>query len=208
MLMSAVIFYSCNKNHQEAENGVLDKSPIVGKIVTTHNQDKLIVCDISLLKDTIDLPLSFLISDFDIINLDNRVEALITENEGGVEVSDNYIGIHSSTGYKLFDREGRYISTLSSRGQGPEEYLISIYDSYIDEAESCVYLLPMMSKNILTYDLQGNAQKSIPLAFNVGKGRFRVNTQGKHVDIFTLPFDSNIPVHSDKSADFSITNRF
>ena len=54
MLMSAVIFYSCNKNHQEAENGVLDKSPIVGKIVTTHNQDKLIVCDISLLKDTID----------------------------------------------------------------------------------------------------------------------------------------------------------
>lgn len=101
-----------------------------------------------------------------------------------------------------------YISTLSSRGQGPEEYLISIYDSYIDEVGSCVYLLPMMSKNILTYDLQGNAQKSIPLAFNVGKGRFRVNTQGKHVDIFTLPFDSNIPVHSDKSADFSITNRF
>lgn len=194
MLMSAMIFYSCNKNKQEAEVGILDKSPIVGKIVTNNNQDSLIACDISLLKDTIDLPLSFLISDFDVIILDNRIEALITENEGGVEVSDNYIGIHSSTGYKLFDREGRYISTLSSRGQGPKEYLISIYDSYIDEVESCVYLLPMMSKNILTYDLQGNTQKPIPLVFNVGKGRFRVNTQEKYVDIFTLPFDNNIPV--------------
>ena len=93
---------------------------------------------------------------------------------------------------------------MSSRGQGPEEYLISIYDSYIDEAESCVYLVPMMSKNILTYDLQVNAQKSIPLAFNVRKGCFRVNTQRKHIDIFTLPFDSNTLVHSDKSADLSI----
>lgn len=194
ILAIAMIIYSCNNSKKdETVTAILDKSPVVAK-KTTHHGDSLFVCDISLLKDTIDLPLSFLISDFDAIILDNREEALVTENEGGVEVSDNYIGIHSSTGYKLFDRDGKYITTLSSRGQGPNEYLISVYDSYIDEVNNCVYLLPMMSKNILTYDLQGNAQKSIPLAFYAGKGRFCVNTQKKYVYIAILPFNNDTPI--------------
>lgn len=63
--------------------------------------DTLTVCDTSLLKDTIDLPLSSLIVDIEIVILDEKEEAPVTENDGGTEISDNYIGISSSTGYKL-----------------------------------------------------------------------------------------------------------
>ena len=202
ILLTSICFYSCNKKQQGAEIDILGKSPIVGETIINANQDSVIVCNISLLKDTIDLPLSYLVSVFD-----NKTEALITEYEGGIEISNNYIGIHSRTGYKLFDRKGRYITNLSSRGLGPKEYLISIYDSYINEDENCVYLLPMMSNNILTYDLQGKALKPIPLAFNVGKGRFRVNIQEKHVSMFILPFNNDIPLYWEQDFDGNVLRK-
>lgn len=207
ILLTSICFYSCNKKQQGTEIDVLGKSPIVGETVINANRDSVIVCDISLLKDTIDLPLSFLIFVFDVVILENKTEALIGEGEGGIEISNNYIGIYSQTGYKLFDRKGRYLTTLSSRGQGPKEYLISIYDSYINEDENCVYLLPMMSNNLLTYNLQGEDLKPIPLAFNIGKGRFRINNEENHVSVFTLPFNNDIPIYWEQDFDGNVLRK-
>lgn len=187
----AITASSCHKDGEQADaTSPLKDSPVVAQQVITLNGDTIIVCDLSLLKDTIDLPLSTFVSDFELVDLGEDEEALIKETSGGgsIAVSPNYIGIYSGTGYKLFDKTGKYITSLSARGQGPNEYAFSIYDSYIDEKNDRAYLLPMNGNKILVYDLKGNAQPYIPLAHETTKGKFYVDEQKKLLYVANMPF--------------------
>ena len=190
-LVLAITASSCHKDGEQADaTSPLKDSPVVAQQVITLNRDTIIVCDLSLLKDTIDLPLSTFVSDFELVDLGEDEEALIKETSGGgsIAVSPNYIGIYSGTGYKLFDKTGKYITSLSARGQGPNEYAFSIYDSYIDEKNDRAYLLPMNGNKILVYDLKGNAQPYIPLAHETTKGKFYVDDQKKLLYVANMPF--------------------
>ena len=190
-LVLAITASSCPKDGEQADaTSPLKDSPVVAQQVITLNGDTIIVCDLSLLKDTIDLPLSTFVSDFELVDLGEDEEALIKETSGGgsIAVSPNYIGIYSGTGYKLFDKTGKYITSLSARGQGPNEYAFSIYDSYIDEKNDRAYLLPMNGNKILVYDLKGNAQPYIPLAHETTKGKFYVDDQKKLLYVANMPF--------------------
>lgn len=190
-LVLAITASSCHKDGEQADaTSPLKDSPVVAQQVITLNGDTIIVCDLSLLKDTIDLPLSTFVSDFELVDLGEDEEALIKETSGGgsIAVSPNYIGIYSGTGYKLFDKTGKYITSLSARGQGPNEYAFSIYDSYIDEKNDRAYLLPMNGNKILVYDLKGNAQPYIPLAHETTKGKFYVDEQKKRLYVANMPF--------------------
>lgn len=190
-LVLAIAASSCHKDGEQADaTSPLKDSPVVAQQVITLNGDTIIVCDLSLLKDTIDLPLSTFVSDFELVDLGEDEEALIKETSGGgsIAVSPNYIGIYSGTGYKLFDKTGKYITSLSARGQGPNEYAFSIYDSYIDEKNDRAYLLPMNGNKILVYDLKGNAQPYIPLAHETTKGKFYVDDQKKLLYVANMPF--------------------
>lgn len=190
-LVLAITASSCHKDGEQADaTSPLKDSPVVAQQVITLNGDTIIVCNLSLLKDTIDLPLSTFVSDFELVDLGEDEEALIKETSGGgsIAVSPNYIGIYSGTGYKLFDKTGKYITSLSARGQGPNEYAFSIYDSYIDEKNDRAYLLPMNGNKILVYDLKGNAQPYIPLAHETTKGKFYVDDQKKLLYVANMPF--------------------
>ena len=190
-LVLAITASSCHKDGEQADaTSPLKDSPVVAQQLITLNGDTIIVCDLSLLKDTIDLPLSTFVSDFELVDLGEDEEALIKETSGGgsIAVSPNYIGIYSGTGYKLFDKTGKYITSLSARGQGPNEYAFSIYDSYIDEKNDRAYLLPMNGNKILVYDLKGNAQPYIPLAHETTKGKFYVDDQKKLLYVANMPF--------------------
>lgn len=190
-LVLAITASSCHKDGEQADaTSPLKDSPVVAQQVITLNGDTIIVCDLSLLKDTIDLPLSTFVSDFELVDLGEDEEALIKETSGGgsIAVSPNYIGIYSGTGYKLFNKTGKYITSLSARGQGPNEYAFSIYDSYIDEKNDRAYLLPMNGNKILVYDLKGNAQPYIPLAHETTKGKFYVDDQKKLLYVANMPF--------------------
>ena len=190
-LVLAITASSCHKDGEQADaTSPLKDSPVVAQQVITLNGDTIIVCDLSLLNDTIDLPLSTFVSDFELVDLGEDEEALIKETSGGgsIAVSPNYIGIYSGTGYKLFDKTGKYITSLSAQGQGPNEYAFSIYDSYIDEKNDRAYLLPMNGNKILVYDLKGNAQPYIPLAHETTKGKFYVDDQKKLLYVANMPF--------------------
>ena len=190
-LVLAITASSCHKDGEQADaTSPLKDSPVVAQQGITVNGDTIIVCDLSLLKDTIDLPLSTFVSDFELVDLGEDEEALIKETSGGgsIAVSPNYIGIYSGTGYKLFDKTGKYITSLSAQGQGPNEYAFSIYDSYIDEKNDRAYLLPMNGNKILVYDLKGNAQPYIPLAHETTKGKFYVDDQKKLLYVANMPF--------------------
>ena len=190
-LVLAITASSCHKDGEQADaTSPLKDSPVVAQQVITLNGDTIIVCDLSLLKDTIDLPLSTFVSDFELVDLGEDEEALIKETSGGgsIAVSPNYIGIYSGTGFKLYDKSGKYITSLSAQGQGPNEYAFSIYDSYIDEKNDRAYLLPMNGNKILVYDLKGNAQLYIPLAHETTKGKFYVDDQKKLLYVANMPF--------------------
>lgn len=111
----------------------------------------------SLLNDSVDFPISTLVEDLEIIILENSDSALVSRYL--TFTSENYIGIYTlESQYKLFDKEGNLICFVGRKGIGPGEYIF-IYDSYIDEENERIYLLPWMQKKIFIYDLKGNLLK-------------------------------------------------
>ena len=75
--------------NSEVTKDPLALSPVVGKRISTPT-GTLISCDLKALKDTVDIPLSYLTEELQIVKLDNRDEALIG-GWGRTTVSDNYI---------------------------------------------------------------------------------------------------------------------
>ena len=183
-----IALVACSEN----EKNQLSDLPIVAHQVEVDGQE-MIVCKLGLLKDTIDLPLSYWVEDFETVKLDGKDEALV--GHGPVYVSDNYILVRESNNVpcKLFRRDGSFVGKVGSLGQGPGEYT-DVYDMQIDEQAEHIYLLPFRSKAIYVYDLKGNYQKDIPLnkkyeKLMVPKGLFKVDAAKNRVAVMTLPFD-------------------
>ena len=168
----------------------LDECPVVIQTETIAGHP-LTVCDQKLLNDTLQIPLSLLAENLEIIHFDNREEALMGEHQ--VVLSDNYMLVwHSDVQpAKLFDRKGKFLTTIGAKGQGPGEYR-TIYDVQIDEANNRIYMLPWSVGQLLVYDLQGNVLPSIPLCLNIPKGKLWINAKDSLIAVFALPFP-NVP---------------
>ncbi|MCD7848503.1 MAG: 6-bladed beta-propeller [Parabacteroides sp.] len=168
----------------------LDECPVV---IQTEMIDgnPLVVCDQKLLSDTLQIPLSLLTEDMEIIRFDNREDALVGEQM--VVVSDNYLLVwnYNENPVRLFDRKGKFLTNLGASGQGPGEYW-AIYDAQIDEANNRIYMLPWTSGQLLVYDLEGNVMPPIPLCLNIPKGKLWINAEESEIAVFALPFP-NVP---------------
>ena len=94
----------------------LDECPVVIQTETIAGHP-LTVCDQKLLNDTLQIPLSLLAENLEIIHFDNREEALMGEHQ--VVLSDNYMLVwHSDVQpAKLFDRKGKFLTTIGAKGQ-------------------------------------------------------------------------------------------
>jgi hypothetical protein len=114
--MFMILLLGCSDN--AAIRMALDDCPVVA-----HKDEGVITCDIASVKDTLDMPLGMLLSDFKIVRLENSDEAMVSD-EGFIWVSNNYIGTYSYSigAYKLFDAKEKYLGIITSRGQGPNEF--------------------------------------------------------------------------------------
>jgi TonB family protein len=185
----AMLFYSCTDRGSSNLKSP-DHWPVIAEKVPLATGD-VVVCDFDAVTDTFDLPLSLLVSEVEIIRLDNRDDALVKAER--TFVSENHVGVFTtgiSGGYKLFDKSGQYLTEISSRGQGPDQYAMSVYDSYIDEQANRIYLLPMQGHKILSFDLQGNPQEHIPLAYDATKSKFLIDHNKQEVLVMLMPFSS------------------
>ena len=80
-LVLAITASSCHKDGEQADaTSPLKDSPVVAQQVITLNGDTIIVCDLSLLKDTIDLPLSTFVSDFELVDELSRIANVTVPN--------------------------------------------------------------------------------------------------------------------------------
>lgn len=193
LLLILTLCLACsNKNNQEKTSGklTLDDLPVIAQSVESQG-NTLTEVDISAVKDTFNISLSVLLSSFQIIRLENSDEALTAAGQDThIAISDHYLLINSfkAGACKLYNRNGKYITQISSIGQGPDEYTLGIYDMYLDETNNRIYLLPFRANKILVFDLEGHPQKHIPLAYTTHKGRFLINPDNKTVTILCLPF--------------------
>ena len=175
------IWIGCN----DVSTKTLNECPVVIQTETLAGHP-LTVCDQKQLNDTLQIPLSLLAENLEIIRFDNRDEALMGEQM--VIVSDNYLLVwNQEHPVRLFDRKGNFLANIGANGQGPDEYQ-ALYDAQIDEANNRIYMLPWTVGQLLVYDLQGNVLPSIPLCLNIPKGKLWINAKA----VFALPFP-NIP---------------
>ena len=91
-------------------------------------------------KDTVDIYLSDLVEDIEIIRLETTKNAFVKKY--GTYVFDNYIVMEGGlTPTKLFERKtGKFIGNVGNNGRGPGEYL-AIYSLQIDEEKGNIYML-------------------------------------------------------------------
>ena len=186
----AIALSACSEGSRKTVS--LEDMPVVTHKEVRDGQE-ITVCNLELIEDTIDLPLSYFVEDLQMVKLDNRNEALV--GKGRVSVSENYLLVAKSSNepYKLFRRDGNFVGTVGSIGQGPGEYTM-IYDVQIDEKSGGIYMLPWNATSILVYDLQGKFEKSIPLnkkyeKLRVPKGRIKVDAENNRIGVVLLPFD-------------------
>ena len=195
-VVMAIALAACSGNEKSRlvgnEKSRLDDLPVVAQSVEVGGE-KMTACELNLLKDTIDLPLSYWVDDLVTVKLDGKDEALV--GQGPVCVSENYIlvGRANNVPCKLFRRDGSFVGKVGNIGQGPGEYTM-IYDMQIDEQAGHVYLLPWNAKSIFVYDMKGQYLKDIPLnkkyeKMIVPKGKFKVDAARNRVAVMLLPFD-------------------
>lgn len=191
-VLSLVVFVciGCSDGKKEKKSLTLDDCPVIAVQVDIDG-GKLTHCDLSLVKDTFNIPLSSLLSSFEMIRLENTEEAL-TAADGRITVGENFIGVKSfkTKAYKLYDKKGKYLSTLSAPGQGPDEYFIDVYDSYLDEINRKAYLLSFRASKILVFDFDGKPLRHIPLSYLAHKGRFVIHPERNTLTMMVLPFEN------------------
>ena len=163
----------------------LDDCPLVATWKQAGT-DSIVVLDVGLIKDTMQIRLSQLVDDLEIIKLETRDTALV--KSGYMAVSDRYMLLGSYLmPCKLFDKNGTFLRQIGGLGQGPGEYT-NIYDAQIDEVNNRIYMLPWTSNQLLVFDLDGNILPPIPLPARVPKGVFRVDTKKNLLTMGILPF--------------------
>jgi hypothetical protein len=186
-LMISIATVSCTGGKTQS---ALSDAPVVA------TKDKVMTLDVSLLKDTVVIPLSQLVEDLSIVKLDASDEALVYPYQ--VEISSNYLLVKGGTGptggapmpSKLFDKSGKFIADIGSIGQGPGEYTM-LYSQQLDEENQRIYLMPWQSDKLLVYDLTGKSLDPIRLPYRTTKAVFKV--KGNKVGVATVAFSGIQP---------------
>ena len=170
-----------------ASDPLKDAIQVAQKVKTANGE--VVACDPSLFDDSLSIPLSFFCENFEIVKLENSEEAKVAP--APAVISENYILVEAAIQrpFKLFDRKtGKFITNIGEYGSGPNRYS-RVYHFQLDEKNDRIYILPVLSKKILVYNLKGEPLPAIPLRFASSKGVFKVNTAEQKVAVAILPFE-------------------
>lgn len=150
LLLFAVMLFSCQDNGKQIAKEI----------------NGVVTVELSDLGDTLDVPLSDIIKDIKIMQLDSAIVSYVNR---AFVISDNYMVLaDNKCRLKLFDRAtGKYLCNVGSIGNGHGEY-IYVNKVEINEAKREIYVVKVMAKNINVYNFEGSYTGEIPLACEVG----------------------------------------
>lgn len=139
------------------------------------NGTKLTVCSLDKVKKTKTIPLSELVEDCAVVQLEYSEEALF--NPWFTTVTEKYIGVRQqgNGAYKLFSRSGKFLCDVGARGNGPGEYAMILYDDLIDDKNELIYLVPMAGNKVLVYNTSGKFVKEITAPQKLNKPKLHLD---------------------------------
>ena len=130
---------------------------IAGFLLFSCNKTKqgdLLIIPVDIVNNTVlPLPLSEIAESITAIELELTDESLI--NPGRIQriiLSDDLVFIAHSENILVFNRNGKFIRSIGSKGQGPGEY-ISLWNMTIDETNRRLFV--NAREKIICYDWQG-----------------------------------------------------
>ena len=194
LLLSSALLLGCLSacNTSPRESKVMEAND--GSVTTVEsNGNKLTVCDLSAVKDTIAGPLSELGVDGRLVSFETSEEAYF--KAWFINATDKHIGIRQGNQdvFKLFDRDGKFLYNVGSVGSGPGEYDTTLYDECIDEKNGHIFFTPFVGKRIMMYDINGQWIKDIPLPMQINKAKIWVNEDGS-LSVVHMPFEEGEPL--------------
>lgn len=124
-------------------------------IIVESNGNKLMVCDLLVVKDMIEVLFSEFVEDCCIVCFEIFEEVYF--KVWFINVIDKYIGICQGNQdvFKLFDRDGKFLYNVGFVGSGFGEYDIIFYDECIDEKNGYIFFIFFVGKRIMMYDING-----------------------------------------------------
>ena len=179
---------SCSGEKKLATIGDMEVVTFDDMEVMGSREGGLVVADLTSAGAIKAMLLSDLANDIELIKLDSSDEALV--RSGNVWLSDKRFIIYDGNELKHFDRSGKYLGKIGSKGNGPGEYFIAPYEVTIDEAGGRIYVLAYAADKILTYDLDGKFTGNVPLARKAEKGFMEVNPDST-LTVASLTFTIN-----------------
>lgn len=159
------LMVSCSKSSKviEQENFWDDCNVVASKKVV--NGDTVIVCDVKKITQHKVVPASVFLDTVSYILLKNdNPEALISKRMAAVYQTDNYMGFSGASyfPFKLFKKDGSFVTNIGAIGQGPGEYP-NIDNAFMDEENNRIYVLPYATEKIFVYNFQGEYLLDIKL---------------------------------------------
>ena len=123
------------------------------------------------------LPLSEIAEEITAIELELTNESLINSSyiKGVIASEDNLI-IADLNKVFVFSKDGKFIRSIGSRGQGPGEYNY-IQNMAIDEKNKRLFIISSPDRKIITYDLNGNSSKGISAPWGYPEGINYINEE-------------------------------
>lgn len=143
-LLFFTIFTSCKNNTEKQEN--------YDTIINLKETIGIESLPVKPLQSTQIIPLEF-------------TEKSILQNINIEGITNQYIAISDVNNLYFFDTQGTFLSSISRKGNGPEEYIDITY-SWIDFSKKEAHLYDLHRKSIKKYDFSGNfieEKKSIHL---------------------------------------------
>lgn len=188
ILISVVLLSFSSCNTRDVSGAVFDKCSVIATRNVTVHGDTVVTCDLSAVKESFVLPLSLLVDSLEVIRLECADNSLVS-SFFRINISENYIGINTVNAYKLFTRQGKYVTDVGRKGDAPGEYR-TLYDAQLSEENNRIYLLPWSTKKVLVYDLRGNYIEDIPLPYFVPKGVMNLCVKEEIASFIALPFEN------------------
>ena len=169
-LVAICVFAGCKQSSSSQSDGSV-----------TIEANGAVTCDFDLVKDTLTIPLSEWVEDFQIVRFENNDTAIF--KMWWPLITDHYIGIRQRNGgaFKLFNRQGKFLCNVGGIGGGPGEYK-SLYSEAIDEKNGWIYLASFAWKEyLLKYDLQGKYLGKVQVGENLNKPKIQLLPDGNLV---------------------------
>lgn len=136
------------------DTSILSECNIVANWVI-NNKDTLLVCDAGKASQVIMMPLSEL-ADYRLVRLENTTKEMMISPISSIYISENYIVTVGNEHYnqiKLFDKSGKFIRPIGKAGNGPGEFVPSVFRIVIEEQQDCLFVADCNFSRMMVYSL-------------------------------------------------------